>query len=341
MKVARCRRLAEDHSGMTLLRGTLLAMLMAGLLALPHTAAPQSPPKVARIGVLLYGTPDTDPNFAAFRDGLRDLGYVEGRNVAFEYRFAEAKPERLAGLAADLVKQEPHVIFALGGDVAPFARAATNTIPIVMSTSNDPVQTQLVSSLARPGGNVTGVTLIASDLAAKRLQLFKEIAPAMSRIGILWNPDHADPEYRETQITARQLGLQLHSLEVRRPAEFDAAFAAATTARVEAIVVVSSRLMTLSLPRITEFAAKQRIVLVTGWGRWATGGALLSYGPDLNATVRLTAGQVDKIIKGAKPGDIPIEQPTKFQLVINTKTAKAFGLTVPPSLLLRADQIIE
>jgi putative ABC transport system substrate-binding protein len=316
-------------------------MVVLGLLALPHLAEAQSPPKVARIGVLLYGTPETDPNFSAFRDGLRDLGYVEGRNLTFEHRFAEAKPERLAALAADLVKREPHVIFALGGDVAPFARAATSTIPVVISVSVDPVQTQIVSSLARPGGNVTGVTLISSDLAAKRLQLLKEIAPAISRIGILWNPDHIDPEYRETQAAARRLGLQLHSLEVRRPADFDAAFAAAATARAEAIVVVSSRLMTLSRSQITEFAAKHRIILVSGWGPWAQNGALLSYGPDLNALVRLAATQIDKILKGAKPGDLPVEQPTKFQLVINTKTAKAFGLTVPPSLLLRADQIIE
>jgi putative ABC transport system substrate-binding protein len=326
---------------MTLLRRAFLAMLAAGLLAAPHTASPQAPPKMARVGVLLYGTPTNDPNLRAFRDGLRDLGYVEGRNVTFEYRFAEGKPERLAGLAAELVKQEPHVIFAMGGDVAPFARAATSTIPVVMGVSVDPVQTQIVSSLARPGGNATGVTFVSSDLAAKRLQLLKEIAPAITRIGILWNPDHIDPEYRESQVAARQLGLQLHSLELRRATALDAVFAAATAARVEAIVVVSSRLMTLSLTQITEFAARHRIVLVSGWGPWAQNGALLSYGPDLNAIVRVAATQVDKILKGAKPGDLPIEQPTKFQLVINTKTAKAFGFTVPPSLLLRADQIIE
>jgi putative ABC transport system substrate-binding protein len=326
---------------MTILRSALLAMVVLGLLAAPPLMEAQPAPKMARIGVLLYGTPDTDPNFAAFRDGLRDLGYVEGRNLTFEHRFAEAKPERLAALAAELVKREPHVIFALGGDVAPFARAATSTIPIVVSVSVDPVQTQIVSSLARPGGNVTGVTYISSDLAAKRLQFLKEIAPAISRVGILWNPDHIDPEYRETQAAARQLGVQLHSLEVRRPADFDGAFGAAATARVEAVVVISSRLMTQSQAQITDLAAKHRVVLVSGWGPWARHGALLSYGPDLNALVRLAATQVDKILKGAKPGDLPVEQPTKFQLVINTKTAKAFGLTVPPSLLLRADQIIE
>ena len=326
---------------MTIARSVLLAVVALRLLAAPHTAESQPAGRVARVGVLLYGTPNIDPNFPAFRDGLRDLGYVEGRNLTFEHRFADRKGERLAGLAAELVKREPHVIFVLGGDVAPFARAATSTIPIVMAVSTDPVQTQLVSSLARPGGNLTGVTFISSDLAAKRLQFLKEVAPAISRIGILWNPDHIDPEYRETQLAARQLGLHLHSLEARAPADFEGALAAAAVARVEAIVVVSSRLMTQSLSQITDFAAKHRILLVSAWGPWVQHGALLSYGPDLNAIVRVAAMQVDKILKGAKPGDLPIEQPTKFQLVINTKTAKAFGLTVPPSLLLRADQILD
>ena len=233
------------------------------------------------------------------------------------------------------------VTSAASFDVVGSAKDATRTIPIVMAVSNDPVQTQMVSSLARPGGNITGVTLIASDLAAKRLQFLKEIAPAMTRVGILWNPDHVDPEYRETQVTARQLGLQLHSLEVRHPADLDGAFGAAATARLEAMVIVSSRLTAIARAQIQEAATKHQIVLVCGWGPWAQHGALLAYGPDVNATVRLAAAQVDKILKGAKPGELPIEQPTRFQLVINTKTAKAFGLTVPSSLLLRAVQVIE
>ena len=325
---------------MPITRRAFVAAAVAQLTLVARRARAQ-PSKMARIGVLLYGTPDNDPNLPAFRDGMRDLGYVEGRNLAYEYRYAEAKTERLAGLATELVKRGPHLIFALGGDVAPFARAETSTIPIVMAVSNDPVQTQMVSSLARPGGNITGVTLIASDLAAKRLQFLKEIAPAMTRVGILWNPDHVDPEYRETQVTARQLGLQLHSLEVRHPADLDGAFGAAATARLEAMVIVSSRLTAIARAQIQEAATKHRIVLVCGWGPWAQHGALLAYGPDVNATVRLAAAQVDKILKGAKPGEIPIEQPTRFQLVINTKTAKAFGLTVPSSLLLRAVQVIE
>jgi putative tryptophan/tyrosine transport system substrate-binding protein len=322
-------------------RRHVLSALVLGGLAAPRLAAAQRSARPARIGVLLYGTPESDPNFAAFRDGMKDLGYVEGRTVTFDLRGAESKPERLPALAADLVKQEPQLIFALGGDVAPFARAATNTIPIVGSFSNDPVQTQLVASLGRPGGNVTGVTFVSSDLAAKRLQFLKEIAPAISRVGILWNPDHADPEYRETQVTSRQLGLQLTSLEVRRPADFDHAFAAAVAAKVEAVIVISSRLLQVSQAKVLESANRHKMALVTGWGPWVRNGALLSYGPDLDAAVRLAAAQVDKILKGAKPADIPVEQPTKFLLAINTRTAKTFGLTVPPSLLLRADQIIE
>jgi putative ABC transport system substrate-binding protein len=337
--VAQSGQLTEDR-GMPITRRAFVAAAVAQLTLVARRARAQ-PSKMARIGVLLYGTPDNDPNLPAFRDGMRDLGYVEGRNLAYEYRYAEAKTERLAGLATELVKRGPHLIFALGGDVAPFARAATSTIPIVMAVSNDPVQTQMVSSLARPGGNITGVTLIASDLAAKRLQFLKEIAPAMTRVGILWNPDHVDPEYRETQVTARQLGLQLHSLEVRHPADLDGAFGAAAAARLEAMVIVSSRLTAIARAQIQEAATKHQIVLVCGWGPWAQHGALLAYGPDVNATVRLAAAQVDKILKGAKPGELPIEQPTRFQLVINTKTAKAFGLTVPSSLLLRAVQVIE
>jgi putative ABC transport system substrate-binding protein len=189
--------------------------------------------------------------------------------------------------------------------VAPFARAATSTIPIVMATSNDPVQTQLVATLARPGANVTGVTLIASDLAAKRLQLLREIVPTISRIGMLWNPDHPDPEYRETTITAQQLGLELHSLEVRRAPDLAAAFAQTRAVRVEGIVVVSSRLMTLSLRPITEFAEKHRTVLVSGSGPWASAGALFSYGRDLYATVRRTAAQVDKISRARSSPTFP------------------------------------
>jgi len=172
---------------------------------------------VSRIGALVFGTPDTEPNLGAFRRGLRDLGYVESQNIVIEYRYAEGKSERLRGLAAELVATKPDVIFALGGDVAPLVRAATSTIPIVMAVSVDPVQSGLVASLARPGGNITGVTFVSSDLAAKRLQLLREIAPDLARVAVLWNPDHIDPEYRETQAAAKTLGMQVQSLESEPP----------------------------------------------------------------------------------------------------------------------------
>jgi putative tryptophan/tyrosine transport system substrate-binding protein len=291
--------------------------------------------------VILFGTPETDPNLRSFRTGLRDLGYVEGKNVVLEHHGAHGKPERLPELARELVNTKPHLIFALGGDVAPFVRAATSTIPIVAAVSNDPVQSGLVASLARPGGNLTGVTFVSSDLAAKRVQLLNEMAPRISRIGVLWNPDHADPEYRETQSAGRALRVEIHSLEVRRPDGFEGAFRVAAAAGLEAIVVVSSRMMTLNRQPLSELATRHRILLVTGSGGWPQFGALFSYGPDLDFLVRQAATHVDRVLKGARPGEIPIEQPTKFELVINLKTAKAYGVAVPPAILVRADKIIE
>lgn len=306
-----------------------------------ESAEAQQPAKVARLGVLLYGTPESDPNLAALRQGLSELGYVDPRTIKLEYRYAAGKPERMRDLAAELVATKPDAIVALGGDVAPSVRAATSTIPIVAIVSNDPVEAGLVASMARPGGNVTGVTFVSSDLAAKRLQFLKDIAPRVSRVGILWNPDHVDPEYRETQKAATSLGVRLHSLEVRSANDLDAAWQAATSAQLEAVIAVSSRLTTLNRQRIIESAQQRRLLLVSGWGPWAREGALLSYGPDLDATTRRAAVYVDKILKGAKPGDLPIEQPTKFDLVINVKTANAFGLTIPQTVQLRASQVIE
>jgi putative ABC transport system substrate-binding protein len=322
-------------------RRTFFGALAGSLLTAPLAAGAQQAGKIPRVGILLFGTPDSDPSLRSFLAGLHALGYVEGRNILLEYRYAEGKPDRLPGLARDLASAKPDVIFALGGDVAPFARTATSTIPIVMAVSVDPVESGLVTTLARPGGNLTGVTFVSSDLAAKRLQLLKEITPTMSRIGVLWNPDHVDPEYRETQVAGRTLAMEIHSLEVRGPDDFARAFRVAAAARVEAIVVVSSRLMLLNRQVVVELGTRNRVLLVTGWGGWPQMGALFSYGPDLDAIVRRAAIYVDKILKGAKPADLPVEQPTKFELVINLKTAKALGLTIPASLLLRADEVIQ
>lgn len=319
-------------------RRTLLGGVIAT--AIVPRAARAQPVKAARLGVLVFGTPATDA-FPVIRSGLAALGYVEGRSIVFEHRYADGQPDRLPALATDLVRANPDVIIAAGGDVAPFAKRATAVIPIVMISSADPVQGGLVASLARPGGNVTGLTFVSSELAGKRLQFLKEAAPGAARAAVLWNPDHPDDEFRATHAAGRSLGVHVESLEVRRRDDIDGAFAVASRERTQAVIVASSRLMSLNRNRILELAAQNRMLLASGWGPWATEGGLLSYGPDLEAVIRRSASYVDRILKGTRPGDIPVEQPTKFSLVINTKTAKTFGLTIPPSLLQRADQVIE
>jgi putative tryptophan/tyrosine transport system substrate-binding protein len=297
--------------------------------------------RIPRIGVLLFGTPDTDPNLPAFLRGLRDLGYIEAQNIIIEYRYADGKPDRLRGLAGELVAIKPDLIFALGGDVAPSARVATTTIPIVVAVSNDPVQAGLVASLAHPGGNITGVTFVSSDLAAKRLQFLREVAPNLARLGVIWNPDHVDPEYREIQSAAKTLGIQIRSLEVRSAGDFDAAFEAAANDRLQALIPITSRLVLINRARIIEFSSQHQLLLASGFGPWAREGALLSYGPDTDVSTKRAAVYVDKILRGAKPSELPVEQPTKFQLVINSKIAKSLSLNIPASLLATADQIIE
>jgi|SRR5438105_1311850 len=321
-------------------RRTALVLAISALCVAPVFAQPahQASP---RIGVLLFGTPEDDTNFHAFRQGLQQLGYLEGRNISFVYRFAHGRAERLRDLAVELVATEPDAIVAIGGDVAPYARAATATIPIVMVVSNDPAQAGLVASLARPGGNVTGVSLLSSELAAKRLQILKQIAPQLSRVAVVWNPDHVDPEYREMQLVAQRLGMQVVSLEVRSAGDFDGALSAALDAGVQAIVPVSSRLIAAQRERLLKFAADKRLPLASGWGPWAKEGAVFSYGPDLSAASSRAALHLDKILKGAKPGDLPVERPTRFELIINAKAANTLGLSVPATLLLSADRVIE
>ena len=320
-------------------RVVLTVGFVLSILAAPLAAEAQPAGKVSRLGVLLFSTPAADPNLPAFLGGLRDLGYVEGRNVTLEYRYAEGQPERVSELALQIASLKPDVFVVLGGDMVPFVKNATATVPVVMLTSQDPVEAGVVASFARPGGNLTGVAFVSSETAGKRLQFLKEAVPSLTRVAVLWTPDHPDGEYRNTEATARRLGIHIQSLEVRRPGDFDGAFQAATRERAEALVVVSSRFMNSNRPRVVEFARKQRIPLVTGWGPWARAGSLISYGPDLDTLVRRAATHVDKILKGAKPADLPVEQPTKFALVISLKTAKALGLTIPQSVLLRADQI--
>ncbi len=308
----------------------------------PVLARGQSQGKAAaRVGVLLFGTPDTDQSFGSFREAFRDLGYIEARNVVYEHRYAEGKTERLRNLAIELAAIRPDVILATGGDVAPFARAATSTVPIVMIVSIDPVESGLVASLAHPGGNVTGVSFASSDLAGKRLQSLVEMAPNVTNLAVIWNPDHIDPEYREIQNAAKTLNVQIQSLEVRRVEDFQAAFEKAISARVQAIMPITSRLMLSNHKQILGFASANRLLVASGFGPWAAEGALFSYGPDVDVVARRAAPYVDKILRGAKPADLPVELPTKFELVINLKTANTLRLNIPASFLGRADKVIE
>jgi ABC-type uncharacterized transport system substrate-binding protein len=314
---------------------------LAGTAAvLPFVASAQTK-SVPRLGVLLFSNPQSDPQMAAIRRGLTDLGYVEGRNIVIEYRYAEGQLDRLPILAGQLVGLQPTVILAIGGDVSPTAKKVDERIPLVFVSSADPEQLGLVESLRRPGGIATGVTLLQDALASKRLELLKEAAPRTSKVAFLWNPDHPDNEQRAAQVAARALGLQLHLVEVRNTNDFDAAFRAADNAGADSLYVVSSRQTVLNIKRIVQFATTNRIPLAGGWGAWAKEGGLFSYGPDAIAMAARAAHYIDKIFKGANPADLPVEQPSKFELIVNLTTAKALGLTIPYSLLSRADELIE
>jgi ABC-type uncharacterized transport system substrate-binding protein len=314
---------------------------LGGAAAWPMAAQGQQRSKVPRLGVLLFSSPETDPNMKMVHSSLRALGYVEGSDLVVFYRYAEGHPERLAALAAALVQEKPDLLLALGGDVAPYAVKATTTIPIIFLSSADPVRLGLVASLSRPGSNATGVTLLLDDTASKRLELLKEIAPSVHRIAFLWNPDHPDNEVREAQRAAQSLNVQLRLIEMRSGADLDKALQAMTDAGCDALYVVSSRQTVLNLPRIVGFATRNSLPLVGGWGAWAVSGGLLSYGPNVDDMTRRVVAYIDQVAKGAKPADLPVQQPTKFELVVNAKTAKALGIALPPSILARADEVIE
>ena len=279
----------------------------------------------------------------AFRLGLRDLGWIEGKNISVEYRYAEGRSDRLPDLAADLVRLKVDLFVASVNTDALVAQKATRTIPIVMASPGDPVATGLVKSLARPGGNITGLSTISPELAGKRLELLREMVPKLSRVAVLWNPQGASStnQWKEIQLPARQLGVQLHSLEVRNPNEFDKAFEDAIRARAGALAIMSDQVFAGNLKRIADLAAKNRLPSIFQLSEFADAGGLLAYGPDRSDMFRRAATYVDKILKGAKPGDLPVELPTKFELVINLKTAKSLGITIPQAILVQADRVIE
>jgi putative ABC transport system substrate-binding protein len=312
------------------------------LLAAPLAAEAQQAGQVWRIGVLILQptSPTLHQRLDAFRDGLRAHGWVEGAGIALEYRYAEGKPERLPDLVAELIRLRVDVLVTTTGAAALAAKKATTTIPIVMTGSGDALAQGLAASLARPGGNVTGITVSSPDLTQKQLQLLKQALPRVARVAVIRSPGGAvtEREWREVQIAAPALGLHVEPLIVHAPDDVDMVVSAAARRRADALFVLDIPGLP---PRIAEVAAKQRLPTMFTLTTYAQAGGLMAYGPNQTALYRRAAGYVDKILRGAKPADLPVEQPTKFELVMNLKTAKALGLTIPQSLLLRADQVIE
>jgi putative tryptophan/tyrosine transport system substrate-binding protein len=317
---------------------------IAGAVALaaqPLRAQAQQPAaRRPRIGVLIYETP-RNPFTQALLEGFRQLGYVDGQNISLDFRFAEGRPERLPELAGDLVQSKPDMIFALGGDVAPHATKATQTIPVIYVMSADPVELGIAKTLAKPGGNSTGVTFLSDQLAAKRLETFKEAAPRIARIALLRDPSHVDNEWPVAARAAKTLRLELLPVDMHDPAELDRTLQTATAAGIDSLYIVSSRHTVANARRIVDFANGHRLPLVAGWGAWVDAGGLISYGPDVAGLIRQASHYLDAVLKGASPGELPVQQPTKFELFVNLRTAKALGLDIPESFLLRADKVIE
>jgi putative ABC transport system substrate-binding protein len=286
---------------------------------------------------------EIEPWHQAFRKGLRDLGWIEGKNVRLEFRNADGHSERLPQLVHELIDLKPDALLVAATPDALAAANATKTIPIVMASPGDPVATGLIASIARPGGNVTGLTQISTDLDGKRLQLLKEIAPNVTRVAVLWNPEDAISAltWQQLHLPAVKLGFELHPLEVRSDGDFAAAFASAASVKIGALTAAPGPVFVVNAKRIADFALAQRIPSVFHLSGFVRAGGLLSYGPDRADLFRRAAAYVDKILKGANPADLPVEQPTKFQLVVNLKIAKALDLAVPASILARADEVIE
>ena len=328
-------------------RRVFISSIAGGLLAAPLAAEAQQAAKVARIGYLSIDVAGSVHLREAFLQGLRDLGYVEGRNVVIEYRDAEGKPERLPALAAELVALKVDVILAGGTPHALAAKHATRTIPIVFAGATGPVENGLVISLARPGGNLTGLSVLPQEeLVGKRLELIKQAVPGISQVAILRDagayPEGTDREIRRgAEVAARALGVRVQFVEARGPADFDRAFSEVTRAHAGALILITSSMFFVERRRLVALAGKNRLPAVYTGRDFIEAGGLMAYGQNVAGFFRNAAAYVDKILRGAKPADLPVEQPTTFELIINLKTARALGLTIPPSLLARADQVIE
>ncbi|MBI4608780.1 MAG: ABC transporter substrate-binding protein [Candidatus Rokubacteria bacterium] len=327
-------------------RGTLILIVSFALWILwtPLSADAQPSRKVPRIGVLAAVPASfAGPYVEAGRQAMRELGYVEGQNIAIDYRFAEGKPEQLPDLAAQLVALSVDVIVVVGDRGVHAAKRATSTIPIVMVSAGDPVRDGFVSSLARPGGNITGFSSLLPELNAKQLGLLKEAVPRASRLAVLWNPASSGGVlgFREMQSAAPTLGIKLQSLEVRTPEQIEPAFSAMVNERADGFIVLTDPLTFRNRKRIVALAAKHRLPAIYEVREFVDDGALMSYGPSLIAMIRRAPVYVDKILKGARPADLPVEQPTRFEFVVNLKTARALDLAIPQSVLLRADHVIQ
>jgi putative tryptophan/tyrosine transport system substrate-binding protein len=326
-------------------RRKLIMALGAGALTVPFASLSQQlPARMNRIGFLGFGSSTTTlARTKAFLQGLRDLGYIEGKNIVIEYRWADGKVEILPDLAAQLVDLKSDVIFAQGPQATLAAKKASTTIPIVFVGIGDPVSRGMVASLARPGGNITGLSNLAPTLSSKRLELLKESAPRILSVAVFWNG--TSPGNREvlkdSEVAARALKLTLHPIEVRKAEDFDAAFQAVTKARADALMPLPDPFTNAHLTRVIEFAAKNRLPAIYAGSEFADAGGLMSYAPNIADQYRRAATYVDKILKGAKPANLPVEQPTRFELVVNMRTAKALSIAIPRALLASADRVIE
>ena len=329
-------------------RREFIGTLAGGLLAAPLAAEAQQADKMARIGYLAFNLAAGDPRIReAFLQGLRDLGYVEGRNLLIEYRDAAGKTERFPALAAELVALKVDVIVAAPGTLGALAaKQATTTLPIVFPGIGDPVADGLVASFARPGGNLTGLSVVSTEITVKLLELLKQAVPGVSRVALLLKPDAVSERTmqglrKEADAAAQVLGVQLQVIEARGPEDFDRAFSDMSEARAGALVVVVTPVFINARQRLVDLAAKNRLPTAFSFRDFVDAGGLMSYGPSLPDMFRRAATYVDKILRGAKPADLPVEQPTKYELVINLKTAKALGLAIPHAMLMRADEVIE
>ena len=304
-------------------------------------ASAQQPQTIPRVGILFIGGRD-QPHLEAFKQGLRERGYVEGKNIALEYRYAEGREERLPELAAELVQVKVDVIVVTADISAQAAQRATKTLPIVVTTG-DPVTWGLADSLAKPGGNVTGLSVLLADLSGKRVEILKETFPKLTRVAALWNPTGrvASPVFKETSAAAQALSLQLHSFEVQTLPDIEKALVEIPKLRSSALLVLLTPLVTLHSKRIVELALKQHLPGMYPTRQFAEEGGLMAYGPLIGDLYRRAATYVDKILKGAKPADLPVEQPMRFEFIINLKAAKQIGVTIPPNVLARADKVIK